>query len=55
MNITRTPLEGLLLIESRCFKDENGFFLEAFQMERSRVAGILKVKRPQAQIVTDEN
>jgi dTDP-4-dehydrorhamnose 3,5-epimerase len=40
MNVTRTPLEGLILIEPRCFEDERGFFLETFQAERYRQAGI---------------
>ena len=41
MNITPTPLEGLLLIEPRCFQDERGFFLESYQSERYRDSGIL--------------
>jgi len=40
MNITPTPLEGLLLIELRCFEDERGFFLETYQSARYRAAGI---------------
>jgi len=36
-----TPLEGLLLIEPRCFQDERGFFLETYQRERYRGAGIM--------------
>jgi len=40
MNITRTPLEGLLVIEPRCFQDERGFFLETYQESRYREAGI---------------
>ena len=40
MNIKPTPLEGLLLIEPSCFLDERGFFLETFQSERYRAAGI---------------
>jgi len=40
MNIKPTPLEGLLLIEPRCFQDERGFFLETFQSARYREAGI---------------
>lgn len=41
MNISATPLNGLLLIEPRCFQDERGFFLETFQSDRYRAAGIL--------------
>lgn len=40
MKITPTPLEGLLLIEPRCFQDERGFFLESYQLARYRGAGI---------------
>ena len=40
MNITRTPLEGLLLIEPLCFQDDRGFFLESYQLARYRNAGI---------------
>lgn len=40
MKITSTPLEGLLVIEPRCFLDERGFFLETYQVERYREAGI---------------
>ena len=42
MKITPTRLEGLLLIEPICFQDERGFFLETFQSERYREAGILE-------------
>jgi dTDP-4-dehydrorhamnose 3,5-epimerase len=41
MKITSTPLEGLFVIEPRCFQDERGFFLETFQGGRYREAGIL--------------
>jgi len=40
MNITPTPLNGLLLIEPQCFQDERGFFLETFHSARYREAGI---------------
>lgn len=42
MKIITTPLEGLLVIEPRCFQDERGFFLELFQNERYQEAGILE-------------
>lgn len=42
MKVTKCLLEGLLLIEPRCFRDERGFFLETFQSERYREAGILE-------------
>jgi len=37
-----TPLKGLLVIEPRCFQDERGFFLETYQGDRYREAGILE-------------
>lgn len=40
MNITPTSLEGLLLIEPRCFQDERGFFLESYEQERYQALGI---------------
>jgi dTDP-4-dehydrorhamnose 3,5-epimerase len=41
MIITTTPLDGLLVIEPKCYKDERGFFLETYQAERYQEAGIL--------------
>jgi dTDP-4-dehydrorhamnose 3,5-epimerase len=41
MHIERTGLQGLLLIEPRCFRDERGFFLETFHAERYRENGIV--------------
>ena len=40
MRIEKTGLDGLLLIEPKCFVDERGFFLESFQDARYREAGI---------------
>ncbi len=40
MKIDPTPLEGVLVIEPHCFRDERGFFLESFQNERYKKAGI---------------
>jgi len=40
MRLTRTPLEGLIVIEPRCYKDERGFFLETYQQTRYHDAGI---------------
>jgi dTDP-4-dehydrorhamnose 3,5-epimerase len=40
MIIKDTPLTGLKLVEPACFRDERGFFLESFQLERYRAAGI---------------
>lgn len=43
MKIAATPLDGLLVIEPRCFQDERGFFLETYQEARYREAGILDI------------
>jgi len=40
MKVIKTPLEGLLVIEPNLFKDDRGFFLESYQTERYRRAGI---------------
>lgn len=40
MQITQTNLPGVLVIEPKVFKDARGFFLETFQAERYRAAGI---------------
>lgn len=40
MEIVRTGIEGVLLIEPKVFGDHRGFFLETFQEERYREAGI---------------
>jgi len=42
VRVTKTALEGLLLIEPRCFADARGFFLESFQAVRYRDAGIVE-------------
>jgi dTDP-4-dehydrorhamnose 3,5-epimerase len=41
MIINTTPLNGLLVIEPKCFQDERGFFLETYQAERYHDAGIV--------------
>jgi dTDP-4-dehydrorhamnose 3,5-epimerase len=40
MKVEKTNLPGLLLIEPKCFGDERGFFLESYQRDRYRDAGI---------------
>lgn len=40
MKISKAPLEGLLLIEPRVFKDTRGYFYESFQQERYSQAGM---------------
>ena len=41
MIITTTPLDGLLVIEPKCYQDERGFFLETYQSKRYHEAGII--------------
>lgn len=40
MKVIETALPGVLIIEPRVFSDHRGFFLESFQLERYREAGI---------------
>lgn len=40
MNITATPLDGLLIVEPQCFQDQRGYFLETYEEARYRQAGI---------------
>ncbi len=40
MNVVPTSLPGVLLIEPKVFGDHRGFFLETYQAERYRQAGI---------------
>lgn len=41
MRVEQTGLDGLLLIEPKVFGDDRGFFLENFQRDRYREAGIV--------------
>jgi dTDP-4-dehydrorhamnose 3,5-epimerase len=43
MIINTTPLNGLLVIEPKCFQDERGFFLETYQSQRYHEAGIVDI------------
>jgi dTDP-4-dehydrorhamnose 3,5-epimerase len=40
LNVTRTPLPGVLLIEPKVFADERGFFLETWNAARYAEAGL---------------
>ncbi|NRB37889.1 MAG: dTDP-4-dehydrorhamnose 3,5-epimerase [Pseudomonadales bacterium] len=40
MNIVKTKLPGVVIIEPRVFGDERGFFLESYQKEKYQEAGI---------------
>lgn len=41
MRLGDTGLDGLMVIEPRCFDDDRGFFLETFQQVRYRAVGIV--------------
>jgi dTDP-4-dehydrorhamnose 3,5-epimerase len=40
VKVIATPLSGVLVLEPRVFKDDRGYFVETFQLERYREAGI---------------
>ena len=40
MNIIKTPIEGLLIIEPAVFKDARGYFVETYNEQRYNEAGI---------------
>ena len=40
IKINKTDLEGFLVIEPNCFKDDRGFFLETYQEDIYKAAGI---------------
>lgn len=40
MEIKKTPIEGLLVIEPRVFPDARGYFFESYNEERYKAAGI---------------
>ena len=40
MEIRKTPIEGLLVIEPQVFKDARGYFVETYNEQRYREAGI---------------
>ena len=40
MQVSKTPLEGVLLIEPKVFGDSRGYFFETYQEERYREMGI---------------
>ncbi|MDM8544984.1 dTDP-4-dehydrorhamnose 3,5-epimerase [Candidatus Venteria ishoeyi] len=40
MNVITTEIPGVLIIEPKVFGDERGFFLETYQAERYKAAGI---------------
>lgn len=40
MNIIKTPIEGLLVIEPQLFRDARGWFVETYQESRYQAAGV---------------
>lgn len=40
MEVRETPIEGLLIIEPKIWRDNRGFFLESYQAERYASAGL---------------
>ena len=40
MNIIKTPIDGLLVIEPQVFSDSRGYFVETYNEQRYREAGI---------------
>lgn len=40
MNVIKTPIEGLLIIEPRVFHDTRGYFVETYNEQRYREAGV---------------
>jgi dTDP-4-dehydrorhamnose 3,5-epimerase len=40
MNFTNTPIDGVVLIEPKVFGDARGFFMETYQQEKFKAAGI---------------
>lgn len=40
MNVIRTDIEGLLILEPKIFRDDRGFFVETFQQARYTALGI---------------
>lgn len=40
MNVIKTNIEGVLIIEPKVFGDERGFFVETYNLERYKEAGI---------------
>lgn len=43
VNITTTPIPGLLIIEPQIFKDERGYFIESYNQQKLNDAGIQTV------------
>ncbi|HBI16688.1 MAG TPA: dTDP-4-dehydrorhamnose 3,5-epimerase [Candidatus Moranbacteria bacterium] len=41
MNITKTNIDGVLIIEPKIFGDERGFFVETYNLEKHKEAGMI--------------
>lgn len=42
MKVSKTPLDGVLVVEPRVFGDDRGYFMETYQRERYREFGIAR-------------
>jgi dTDP-4-dehydrorhamnose 3,5-epimerase len=40
VNVTKTPLEGVLVLEPKVWRDDRGHFLESFHIDRYRDVGL---------------
>lgn len=40
MEITKTPIEGLLIIQPKVFGDDRGYFFESFRLDKLRENGV---------------
>jgi dTDP-4-dehydrorhamnose 3,5-epimerase len=43
MNIITTALEGVIIIEPKLFRDSRGFFMETYNQDRYKEAGIADI------------
>ena len=43
MRVTRCPLDGLLLLEPRIYRDDRGFFMESWHQDRYADVGVAKL------------
>lgn len=43
MNVVKTPIEGLFIIEPQVFEDSRGYFFESYQAEKLKNQGINEV------------
>src|SRR5207247_10067053 len=44
MRMNKTPLDGLLVVEIDCFRDERGFFMESWHKRDFAQAGQVRIR-----------